>query len=275
MTLPPLPTETDTIPEIIITTDRPTRTIIETDPPTLSFSFTDFTLPPVTTEPPVTTLPPTETPTETFTFTMPPTFPPTMPPTMPPTLPPTLPPTQPPRTGLGLNPGYINPSDFYNTYDPAQSKYNWNAKGYQVGPTFDDVAYNQAYGPETPWGLQQLAEPLTGQQIADLIAGKNVPTRQIQAATRRQAYNPASMVTPNASNTYQLPTIPAAGAIAPTTQPVSTNPTTVAQQAEIVRQLGSDWMERQQRAAAVGDWATYNDIQRVVNSIINPVIDMP
>jgi hypothetical protein len=84
------------------------------------------------------------------------------------------------------------------------------------------------------------------------------------------------MVTPNANNTYQLPTV-ANGAIAPTTNtPTATmSPATQAQQAEIVKQLGSDWMTRQQRAAAMGDWATYNQIQQVVNSIVNPTYDQP
>ena len=273
MTLPP-ETETESIPEIIITTDRPTKTIIETLPPTLSFSFTSMTLPPETetpTEPPTTPPPTTERPTYTFTYT--PTLPPTMPPTLPPTLRPTLPPTQPPQRGVGLNPGYIDPSNFYNTYDAAQSKFNWGGHGYQVGPVFNDQQWNAAYGEDTPWGLQQLAKPLTGAQIADLIAGKNVPSFNVQSAQRRQAYDPASMATPNANNTYQLPTIPASGSVAPgsSTTPVSTmSPTTVAQQAEIVKQLGADWMSRQQKAAAIGDWGTYNQIQATVNSIINP-----
>jgi hypothetical protein len=175
-----------------------------------------------------------------------------------------------------LNAGYIKPSNFYNTTDNAQSKFNWGSHGYQVGPVFNDQQWNAAYGENTPWGLQQLAKPLTGQQISDLIAGKNVPSFSVQAATRREAYNPASMTTPDAKNTYQLPTIAAAGAIAPgssTPTTPSTNPATVAQQAEIVKQLGSDWKERQQRAAATGDWATYNDISQKVSSILNPVID--
>jgi hypothetical protein len=180
------------------------------------------------------------------------------------------------QTGLGLNPGYIRPSDFYKTTNDAQAKFNWGGHGYQVGPNFDDIAYNQAYGSNEPWGIQQLAKPLTGAQIADLIAGKNVPQEAISRATRAQAYNPASMVTPNANNVYQLPQLAASGAVAPggsTPSIPSTDPATVAQQAEIVKQLGSDWMTRQQRAAAMGDWTTYNQIQQVVNSIINPVID--
>jgi hypothetical protein len=178
---------------------------------------------------------------------------------------------------VGLNAGYIKPSNFYNTYDDAQAKFNWGSHGYQVGPVFNDQQWNAAYGEDTPWGLQQLAKPLTGAQIADLIAGKNVPSFNVQAASRRQAYDPSSMVTPNANNTYQLPTIPSSGAVAPggSTPTATMSPATIAQQTEIVRQLGSDWMDRQQRAAAMGDWQTYNQIQQVVNSIINPVIDQP
>jgi hypothetical protein len=169
------------------------------------------------------------------------------------------------------------PEAFYNTNNAAQSRFNWGGGGYQVGPTFDAQAYNQAYASDTPWGLQQIATPLTGAQIADILAGRDYVAGPVAApATRRQAYNPASMVTPNAQNTYQLPTV--GGPVAPGdfTPPTSTvSPATQAQQAEIVKQLGADWMTRQQRAAAAGDWATYNQIQQVVNSIINPIVEQP
>ena len=169
----------------------------------------------------------------------------------------------------------MNPEDFYNTFDPAQSKFNWGASGYQVGPTFDAKAYNQAYASATPWGLQQVAKPLTGAQISDIAAGRPYTAGPVApSATRREAYNPASMVTPSAKNTYQLPQV--GGAISPstTTPPASTvSPATQAQQAQIVKQLGADWMTRQQAAAAAGDWATYNQIQQVVNSIINPYVE--
>jgi hypothetical protein len=116
-----------------------------------------------------------------------------------------------PTTGLGLNPGFINPTPFYNTTSPTQSKFNWGAKGYQVGPTFDPVAYNQAPGSDQPWGLQQLGRSLTTEQISDIIAGR--PVRSVSGpvpaqATRTQAYNPASMITPSATNVYQLPVAP-------------------------------------------------------------------
>jgi hypothetical protein len=176
------------------------------------------------------------------------------------------------QNGLGLNPGWIAPENFYNTYDPAQSKYNWGTHGYQTGPKFDARGYNQAYGNETPWGLQQMAVPLSGQQIADIVAGRDLAAGPVVPnANRRDAYNAASMVTPNATNTYQLP-LPTPRATTPTT-PTSTNPANTAQQAEISRQLGANWFNRQQAAAAAGDWETYNDIQQKVNAIINPVID--
>jgi hypothetical protein len=84
------------------------------------------------------------------------------------------------------------------------------------------------------------------------------------------------MVEPNAQNTYQLPVIGAPVAPGNFTPPTSTvSPATQAQQTEIVRQLGANWMQRQQQAAAAGDWATYNQIQQVVNSIINPIVEQP
>jgi hypothetical protein len=84
------------------------------------------------------------------------------------------------------------------------------------------------------------------------------------------------MATPGAGNVYQLPVIGAPVAPGTVTPPTTTMaPATVAQQTEIVRQLGPDWMQRQQAAAAAGDWATYNQIQQVVNSIINPYVEQP
>jgi hypothetical protein len=177
------------------------------------------------------------------------------------------------QNGKGLNPGYIAPEAFYNTYNNVQSKYNWGSKGFQTGPKFDARGYNQAYGSETPWGLQQMAQPLSGSQIADIIAGRDLAAGPVVPnANRRDAYNPASMITPDATNTYQLPTI-AQRAPTSAVAPVSTNPADTAQQAEISRQLGANWFNRQQAAAAAGDWETYNDIQQKVNAIINPVVD--
>jgi hypothetical protein len=165
------------------------------------------------------------------------------------------------------------PQDFYNTYDPAQAKFNWGGGGFQTGPVFDPVAYNQAYASDTPWGLQQMARPLTAAQMADIVAGRPYVAGPIAAqATRREAYNPASMA--GGQNVYQVPRLGAGSQGTTTTTPVgTTTPVNTAQQALIVKQLGADWMQRQQAAAAAGDWATYNQIQSIVNSIINPIVE--
>jgi len=145
-------------------------------------------------------------------------------------------------------------------------------KGYQEGPTFNAQAYNQAPGADTPYGLQQLAKPLTQAQIADLIAGRPIRQETVAPATRFEAYNPASMITPNANNVYQLPTITATGPVAPTTMgSVSTDQ----RYAEVTRQLGANWFNRQQAAAAAGDYETYYAIQRQVDAILNPTVDQP
>jgi hypothetical protein len=60
----------------------------------------------------------------------------------------------------GLNPGYIQPTDFYKTDDPVQSHYYWGGHPYQPGPTFDQALYNRVpNAPGTPWGLQQSFNP--------------------------------------------------------------------------------------------------------------------
>jgi hypothetical protein len=87
-----------------------------------------------------------------------------------------------------LNPGYITPSAFYNTHDIAQSKYSWGPHGYQYGPTFNQTEYNQSAAPNTPWGLQQLAQPLTSQQLQDLLSGRGYTPPTIAPATRMNPY---------------------------------------------------------------------------------------
>ena len=60
----------------------------------------------------------------------------------------------------GLNPGWIQPTDFYKTTDPVQSHYYWGGHPYQPGPTFNPALYNSSPGaPGTPWGLQQMFNP--------------------------------------------------------------------------------------------------------------------
>jgi hypothetical protein len=85
-----------------------------------------------------------------------------------------------------------------------------------------------------------------------------------------EAYNPASMIQPNATNTYQLPTVTAP--IAPTALTTTTPVSTDQRYAEVTRQLGANWFNRQQAAAAAGDYETYYAIQRQVDAILNPTV---
>ena len=67
---------------------------------------------------------------------------------------------EPVRLPQGLNPGWIQPPDFYNTNSPVQSHYYWGGHPYQEGPTFNPTTYNASPGaPGTPWGLQQMFNP--------------------------------------------------------------------------------------------------------------------
>jgi hypothetical protein len=97
---------------------------------------------------------------------------------------------------MPLQPGLIAPTEFYKTYSPVQSKFNWGQKGFQMGPTFDPVAYNQAVGSETPWGLQDIGKPLTSQEIIDMLNGIYKLPTPARSATRVEQYNPASYLEP-------------------------------------------------------------------------------
>jgi hypothetical protein len=70
------------------------------------------------------------------------------------------------------------------------------------------------------------------------------------------------------SKVGQLPTV--TGPVAPAATAPNANPAQTALYAEVSRQLGSNWFNRQQAAAAAGDWDTYNSIQAQVNAILNP-----
>jgi hypothetical protein len=170
--------------------------------------------------------------------------------------------------GTGLNPGWISPTSFYNTNDPAQSKFAWGQHGYQPGPTFNEVLYNQAAAPATPWGLQQLAKPLSSQQIQDMVAGKQITTPTVAPATRKEAYAKGP-VAPTFGQVMLNPSYKGT-AVAPG---ATTSGTTDAQFKLVAEKLGPNWASDLQRAATNGDWAEYNRIQQEVNSILNPVIE--
>jgi hypothetical protein len=170
--------------------------------------------------------------------------------------------------GTGLNPGYIAPTSFYNTNNPAQSKFFWGQHGYQPGPTFNEVLYNQAAAPTTPWGLQQMATPLTSQQIQDIVAGKEITTPTVAPATRREAYVKGP-VAPTFGQVKLSPAYKNTGANTTTTS----GGTTDQQYKQIVEKLGPNWATDLQTAATNGNWTEYNRIQQEVNSILNPVIE--
>jgi hypothetical protein len=145
-------------------------------------------------------------------------------------------------------------------------------KAFQTGPTFNDTLYNtNPNAPDTPYGLQQLAQPMTSQQIMDMVMGRKVTTPQVAPATRRVPITDANRNVMNFdySKVGQLPTIPVAGPVVPTQTTTTQSPIN----AEITRQLGANWFNRQQAAAAAGDWETYYAIQRQVDAILNPVVD--
>ena len=144
-------------------------------------------------------------------------------------------------------------------------------KAFQTGPTFNDTLYNtNPNAPDTPYGLQQIARPLTMAEINDMILGKTSTTPKVAPATRRVPITDANR---NVMN-YDYSKV---GQLSPITAPIAptqlTPSTTSPINAEIARQLGSNWFNRQQAAAAAGDWETYYSIQRQVDAIINPVID--
>lgn len=92
----------------------------------------------------------------------------------------------------GLNPGFMNPTPFYNTFDDAQSKFSWGARAFQPGPTFDANLYNAAPAPQTPWGAQQIAQPLSPEQFARAAQGLPVAQQPVQAAQRVRPAGPVA-----------------------------------------------------------------------------------
>jgi hypothetical protein len=73
----------------------------------------------------------------------------------------------------GLNPGFIQPSPYYNTSSPVQSQYYYGQRPYQPGPQFDQALYNQVpNAPAVPFGLQQMYTPTDlNQYLNQFITG--------------------------------------------------------------------------------------------------------
>lgn len=92
-----------------------------------------------------------------------------------------------PNTDIGLSPGFIKPTPFYNTTNDVQNQYYWGSHGFQTGDTFDAGAYNQVpFAPAQGFGLQEMYQQLTPEQVAELqqpayqaqfVSGPVVPGR--------------------------------------------------------------------------------------------------
>jgi hypothetical protein len=77
----------------------------------------------------------------------------------------------------GLNPGFVQPTPFYRTSSPVQSKFYWGQHPYQPGPTFDQTLYNTVPGaPQQPFGLQHMYTPTDlNQYLNQFTAGPVAP----------------------------------------------------------------------------------------------------
>lgn len=104
------------------------------------------------------------------------------------------------QRGVGLNPGFIAPTPFYQTNDPAQSQFFWGSRGFQTGPGFNAAQYNQAAAPASPWGAQSVAKPLTPEEFALAAQGRYTAPAAVTPATRVQPYNPAANIQPTQPN---------------------------------------------------------------------------
>jgi hypothetical protein len=181
-----------------------------------------------------------------------------------------------------INPGYIQPTAFYNTTNDAQSRFNWGGKGPQFvsdnpAQPFDARAYNQAAGAATPYGRGQVAAPLSPADMRAIMAGTYTPPVGTPAATRVEAYR---------ANTFAVPSygqVQVGGPVAPAgTVPGTTAPTgqtkdmyTADQKTAISRALGDDWQKRLDNAALNGDYATIVAIQNQINAVLNPTVEQP
>jgi hypothetical protein len=104
------------------------------------------------------------------------------------------------QRGVGLNPGFIAPTPFYQTTDPAQSQFFWGSRGFQTGPAFNAAQYNQAAAPASPWGAQSVAKPLTPEEFALAAQGRYTAPAAVAPATRIQPYTPAANIQPTQPN---------------------------------------------------------------------------
>jgi hypothetical protein len=177
-----------------------------------------------------------------------------------------------------INPGWIQPKAFYNTTNPAQSKFFWGGHGPQFvssnpAAPFDARAYNQAAAPNTPWGLGQVAAPMSPADMAAIINGTYRAPTGTPAATRAEAYAPSPYVAPEygqikLTNYVNKP-------VAPGTTTRTSSLYTADQKSAIATALGKDWQSRLDNAALNGDYVTIAAIQNQIASVLNPPTESP
>jgi len=250
----------DTIPTVEIVADKPVKPVVPevviTAPPTPPVTPPPVVPEVVITAPPTPPVPPPVPPVTPPTVIVPPVVLPPPKPPQPPVVVPPPPPLPPVTNGLGLNPGLIETTPFYNTTNDAQSKYFWGDRGFQSGPAFDAASYNAVAAPETPFGIQGVAAPLSAKDYEDIVAGRYTP-EQFTPATRVQAYNPALLQTPVGQVNVSSGNTAVAGPVAPTTRYDMTN----AEVQQVSSVLGPVLAQSLAIAMANGDQATINAIK--------------
>jgi hypothetical protein len=200
------------------------------------------------------------------------------PPSTPVVTPPTTVVTPPPPTvGRMINPGYIQPTEFYHTTDPAQSKYFWGGHGPQFesgnpAQPFNAQAYNQVAAPGTPWGLQQVAKPLSPDDYLAMLRGTYQAPAAPAPATRAEAYHAPTQIAPSYG---QVQVGGAVAPVKPTANITSSSIYTPAQIEKLNTALGSDWQAQINRAALNNDTGTIIDLHTRINNTLYPTETTP
>lgn len=252
---------TPTIPTVTITGDKPVTPVVPTveivapKPPVVPPVVPPVIPEIVITPPPVPPVPPVVPPVTPPVVVVPPVvLPPPKPPQPPVVVPPPPPPPPVATNGVGLNPGLIETTPFYNTTNDAQARYYYGDHGFQTGPAFDAASYNAVAAPDTPFGNQGVAKPLSAADYENIILGRPFTPEQFTPATRRQAYNPALLQTPvGQSGSAQ----PVSGPVAPSTT-YTMNPAEIQQISSV---LGPAMAQALAAAMAAGDMETVNNIK--------------
>jgi hypothetical protein len=172
-----------------------------------------------------------------------------------------------------LAPGLVEATDFYKTYSPVQSKFSWGAQPFQYGPTYSPEVRQAGVGAQTPWGLQQMFQDLSYNDIMNIVSGRApAPGPVVPNAQRIAAYNAAIANQPAEAQVVLNPQYGAQNR--PATEKITgaTAVTPVNKEdpryMNVISALGANWEQQQQAAADRGDWAEYYRIANIVNNIM-------